>query len=288
MTSADPPVAVLLPTLNGEAFIGDQIDALVAQRTDVAWHLVVIDGGSADRTLDVVRERTRDRMQTRIVELKGAPGVNAGLNAGVRSTYSELLLIAEHDDVVGDGWIDSIAQALDEHWLVGSHLERFQLNAPAAAGSRRVFPEDAATAFPHVRTTGMGLRRSLWELLDGFDESYRYGGNDIEFCARAYLAGHPAFLAPNAVVHYRVRGDASGAFKQARTYGITTVRLHRQFGRELMPRRPVRSVARDWARNMAWTARGVTQPEYRLRAAFRVGLLIGYLQGSVQYRRLYL
>lgn len=288
MTSADPLVAVLLPTLNGGDFIGDQIDALLAQRTDVAWHLVVIDGGSTDRTLDVVRERTGNRVPTRIIELHGAPGVNAGLNAGVRSTDSELILIAEHDDVVGEGWIGSIVHALDKHSLVGSHLERFRINAVDAAGSRRVFPEDAAAAFPNVRTTGMGLRRSLWEFLDGFDESYRYGGNDIEFCARAYLAGHPAFLVPDAVVHYRVRGDPPGAFKQARAYGITTVRLHRQFGGELMPRRPVRSVARDWARNVAWSARAVTEPAYRLRAAFRFGLMIGYLQGSIQYRRLYL
>lgn len=288
MSRSDPAVAVLLPTLNGEAFIGEQIDALGAQEADVDWHLVVVDGGSTDRTLEIVRQRTRGlAIPTRILELVGAPGVNAGLNAGVRATDSPLLLIAEHDDVVGDGWLQAVTDALSEHWLVGSHMERFTLNEPVVTGSRRVFDEDVHPGVPVVVATGMGFRRSLWERLGGFDETYRYGGNDIEFCLRAHLAGHTVQIVTGATVHYRIRSGARLAFRQARAYGNSFVRLHVQFGADLLPRRPLRSVVRDYARLCVWTARALVDRSYRMRVAFRSGLLLGLVEGSLRHRKVF-
>lgn len=288
MTQSDPAVAVILPTLDGQAFIGEQIDALASQEADVAWHLVVVDGGSTDRTLDVVRERTEGRLPTRIVELAGAPGVNAGLNAGVRATDSPLLLIAEHDDVVADGWLQAVVDALSDRWLVGSHMDRFALNHPDVTGSRRTFPEEVRFGAPIAVATGMGFRRQLWELIGGFDESYRYGGNDIEFCLRAHLAGHPVELVDGAKVHYRIRPGARAAFRQSRAYGVATVRLHDQFGNSLLPRRAAATLIRDYARLAFWTLRALADRSYRMRVAFRGGLLLGYIEGSFRFRKVFL
>ena len=50
---ADPPVAVVLPTLNGAEFIAEQLEALLAQSFDAGWHLIVVDGGSVDGTVEL-------------------------------------------------------------------------------------------------------------------------------------------------------------------------------------------------------------------------------------------
>ena len=48
-----PRVTVIVPVLNEEARIGDQLDALGA--LEDLHEIIVVDGGSVDRTVDVVR-----------------------------------------------------------------------------------------------------------------------------------------------------------------------------------------------------------------------------------------
>ena len=61
-------ISVLLPTLNGEALLGDVLGALSAQRVSTRWDCVVVDSGY-DRTLskalyncpDCYEEKLRSR-----------------------------------------------------------------------------------------------------------------------------------------------------------------------------------------------------------------------------------
>ncbi len=283
--ASDPPVAVILPTLNGAEFIGEQLTALFAQECSTPWHLVVVDGGSTDSTLDVVESFRPTPVPMRIIRLTGAPGVNAGLNAGIAATDSTYLLIAEHDDVVAPGWMQALVDALQTHNLVGSHMDRFTLNTPAAARTRQSFQENPDSDVPVGIATGMGLRRALWLELDGFDESYRYGGNDIEFCFRAHDAGHDLILVDGAVVHYRIRADPRAAFRQHRAYGIALVRLYADFGPTYLRRRRLVQVARELIRLGWWGVRAPLDRTYLHLLATRGGLQLGLLQGSLKYRR---
>lgn len=281
----DPLVAVIVPTLNGARWIGEQLDALFLQETDADWHLVVVDGGSTDGTLDVVESRRPTPVPMSIIRLEGAPGVNAGLNAGIASTDSPLILIAEHDDVVAPGWMKAVLAELEVTPVVGAHMELALLNSPEVIGSRRRLPEDPKLGVPVAVATGLGLRREVWESLGGFDPTYRYGGNDIDFCFRAHQAGYEVALADAALVHYRVRPDPSAAFRQARSYGGSSVRLYMEHGPAYLRRRTARQVCREISRLGWWAVRSITDPSYRMRLAFRGGLQLGYLEGSVKYRR---
>ncbi len=281
----EPPVVVVLPTLNGAAFIGEQLAALFDQTCSVPWQLVVVDGGSTDDTVAVVESFRPTPVPMRVVRLNGAPGVNAGVNAGVAASRSRLVLIAEHDDVVGAGWLEALVEALAAHWIVGTPIDKSLLNESIVLGSRKKFAEDVVLLVPIADSTGMGFRRELWDRLGGFDESYRYGGNDAEFCFRAHAAGHAVHLVDGVVMHYRLRDEVAATFGQARAYGVSTVRLFREFGPGYFDRRSARCVSKELLRLGWWMVRGVVDRSYRLRFAYRGGLQFGYIEGSLRYRR---
>jgi GT2 family glycosyltransferase len=288
MTSVDdPPVVVVLPTYNGASFVGEQLDALMQQETQTAWHLVVVDGGSSDGTIDIVHGWKHASVPMRIVRLHGGPGVNAGINAGVACTTSPLILVAEHDDVVAPGWIQSLADALHDTELVGSRLERSSLNRRQDVVARNLLPEDVKI-LPYPDSTGMGFRRTLWQNLGGFDESYRYGGNDAEFCFRAVQRGYGLSIALGAKVHYRVRTSFSNSFRQGRGYALSMVRLHSEFGAEFVRPRTASQFGREVGRLLALAARSPFQPTVRMRLAYRSGLQTGWLIGSWRYRCVFL
>lgn len=283
--SRHPAVAVILPTLNGRAFIGEQLDALLAQEVDFDWHIVVVDGGSSDGTVEFVESYIERSTSIQLVRLTDSPGVNAGINAGVSSTSSEYLVIAEHDDVVAPGWLSALRAALASNHIVGSRIDKSALNDPSILMARRRFAEDIVVHVPFVDATGMGFRRSVWEELGGFDETYRYGGNDAEFCFRAHRLGYRSVSVDDACVLYRLRGTPRETFHQARAYGVSTVRLYREFGSDYLSRRPLRSVAKELARLLWWSKSTITDPGYRLLVCYRGGLQLGYLRGSLMFRR---
>ncbi|MEM8620175.1 MAG: glycosyltransferase family A protein [Actinomycetota bacterium] len=287
--SAAADIAVILPTYNGAPHLAQQLEALRHQDIQRDWELVVVDAGSSDGTIDIVEAaKASYPVPIRTIQLHGAPGINAGLNEAIASVHCELLAIAEQDDVVEQSWLRAITTCLRRAHLVGSRLDTARLNTPAARGTKLALTDNPRWNAPTVVATGMGVRRELWTHLRGFDESFRYGGNDIEFCIRAAQAGFPSVVCQEAVVHYRLRTTPRSAYRQAKAYGVAWAQLHKVFGHEVVPRRGTISVLRDWARVCRWLVRGVGDERYRMRACYRLGENVGYVRGSVRHRVLYL
>ncbi len=55
MTSRDPLASVVLLTFNGERYLGEVLDSVFKQKTSFHYEVIVIDSGSTDTTLDIVR-----------------------------------------------------------------------------------------------------------------------------------------------------------------------------------------------------------------------------------------
>ena len=53
---------------------------------------------------------------------------------------------------------------------------------------------------------------------------------DIDFCVRAHLAGFELAFVPEAVYHYRFRGDLDGICRQAYSYTYYRALLRRRYG----------------------------------------------------------
>lgn len=60
--AASVDVTVVIPTLNGERYLAEVLDAIAAQDFDGSIETLVIDSGSADATLDIVRESSDVRL----------------------------------------------------------------------------------------------------------------------------------------------------------------------------------------------------------------------------------
>lgn len=54
---SNPTIEILLASYNGEAYIREQIDSILAQ-SDHRWHLTVSDDGSTDQTATILDEYT--------------------------------------------------------------------------------------------------------------------------------------------------------------------------------------------------------------------------------------
>jgi N-acetylglucosaminyl-diphospho-decaprenol L-rhamnosyltransferase len=123
----EPSLAVVIVSYNGRADLERCLRSLVDRTAPFPTEIVVVDNGSTDGTLDLVR---RDWPAVRAIAAEGNVGFSRGTNLGIRATASDLVLLLNPDTVVPDGQLQVLVRALLAH------------PEAAAAGPRLVDADD--------------------------------------------------------------------------------------------------------------------------------------------------
>jgi N-acetylglucosaminyl-diphospho-decaprenol L-rhamnosyltransferase len=93
---SDRPVDVIVVTFNSEPVVGGLLDSLDRGLDGVDWRLEVVDNGSTDRTVELVRER---RPGTGILALGANHGYGAAINRALGRTRPDSDLLILNPDV---------------------------------------------------------------------------------------------------------------------------------------------------------------------------------------------
>jgi len=88
-------VSIIMPVLNGEQYIREAIQSVLAQSYP-QWELVVVDDGSFDGTSKVVRSFQDSRIRYTYQENRGQA---AALNTGLDLAKGEFITTLDYDDV---------------------------------------------------------------------------------------------------------------------------------------------------------------------------------------------
>jgi glycosyltransferase involved in cell wall biosynthesis len=285
-------VSVVMPARNAETTITTQLAALNCQTYQGPWELIVVENGSSDGTRALLRSWQHRMPQLRVVHAAEDLGVNRARNIGCRHARGELVLCCDADDVVAPEWMAGLVDVLRTSAAVGGSLERRLLNGRVALAARPPKESDALLdtfAFlPYPPGANCGFHKELWSRLNGFDESYRYGSDDVEFFWRAQLAGCRLAFAPGAVVHYRLRGEVRAIARQLYRYGRSHPKLYRDFAGSGMPPSRVGDVAAAWWRLLVRVPDLVGPAEGRAALLAQLAMRAGRIAGSARYRRCYL
>lgn len=227
----EPTVSVIIPVLNGADTIGDTLTALVHQAgTPADPEIIVVDNGSTDGTLDVVRQFD----VTWLTECKRGP--SAARNRGLNHARGEVAAFLDADTVPTRRWLNEITSPFADSnvLLVGGQLrdyisrtppERFMSQMGAFQFEYRIFRE----GFPHVSSSNMAVRRSAALAIQGWDETF-LTAEDFDFTLR--LVRHfrcPVIRPPGAILMNRHRRTDDGLRQQAWSYGEGLAKIHLRY-----------------------------------------------------------
>jgi glycosyltransferase involved in cell wall biosynthesis len=231
MRKAMPLVSVVMPTYNGQKYIGATIESVLGQ-TLQAWELLVVDDGSADRTATVVADYAGRDPRVRLVRQANG-GEASARNHGLRRLAADSAYVGflDHDDVWEPDALRTLVAALEASSdAVGAHGlarlidaegRRCQIGEAEAAGRERLaivngrpelLPLDAPTTFAvqilvnRIGTPGQALvRRAAVEVVGPFDG--RCGAAcDLDYWLRLTAHGDMAFT-DRVVINYRQHPD---------------------------------------------------------------------------------
>lgn len=144
-----PLFSVVIPTFNREAYVAATLDSLLAQECD-DWELIVVDDGSTDATLDVVRGYC-DRLpgRSRILE-QDHRGCAAARNRGAEAAEGEYLAFLDSDDLWFPWTLRVLAEQIERHGrpaMIAITLHNFQDEADALTVTETQARAEAGTDF---------------------------------------------------------------------------------------------------------------------------------------------
>lgn len=155
-------ISVIIPTLNAEATLASTLASLVPAAVDgVVRQVIVADGGSTDRTLEIADAAGADIVQ-------GEAGRGRQLARGAKAARSAWLLFLHADTVLEPGWHTEAAAFMD-----GIETD----HRPVSAAAFRFTLDDAGMA-PRLIEAGVWLRCALARL--------PYGDQGLLLPARLY------------------------------------------------------------------------------------------------------
>jgi glycosyltransferase involved in cell wall biosynthesis len=280
-------VTVIIPARDAADVLPGQLEALSRQEYSGVWEVVVADNGSSDHTAAVAAEWQHKLPELRVADASARPGINHARNRGAAAARGDLLLFCDADDAAAPGWLRAMVAAAADADLVGGYPEPYALHNQRACRWRPPQPRDRLPTMmnflPYAVGASLGVRTEVLRALDGFNEAYTGGGDEVEFCWRAQLASYDMAFAPDAVMRYRVRERVWPLARQGYGYGRANAQLMRDFRAHGLPPVTARAATRRWLhllRRLPELTSRELAGSWCYGAAWRIGLLVG----SIRYR----
>ncbi|MBI3185462.1 MAG: glycosyltransferase [Myxococcales bacterium] len=209
-------ISVVTPSFNQAAFIERTIESVLGQRGDFELEYLVVDGGSTDGTLEVLR---RYEGAVRWLSEKDR-GQSDAINKGFRLATGEVLCWLNSDDTLEEGALEAVARELREgegRWCVGQcrivdeeDREVRRLVTWYKNFRVRRYSVERLLVENFISQPATFFRRELWEEAGGLDAE-RWYAMDYDLWLRFGRIAAPRIV-PSYLASFRWHGGSkSGA-----------------------------------------------------------------------------
>lgn len=229
------PVWIIVVNWNQKQLTLDCLASLRAV-TAPACHVLLVDNGSTDGSVDAVRQSFPEvEVLETGVNLLYAGGNNAGIVRALASGAHQCVLL-NNDTVVAPDFVQRLAEEMamdpqcgvvgpkilyadtpDRIWYAGGEMS-FWTGTMWHRGIRETDrgQYDVSSETGYVTGCCLMIRREALERVGMLDESYRMYGEDADLCMRVRRAGYSLRYAPAARVWHRISVSSGGHLSWAK------------------------------------------------------------------------
>lgn len=194
-----PLISIVLTTYNSENTIRDVLDSIVKQDFPLdKVELVIVDGGSRDETLEIVRRFMEERgsifHNTKLVVHEKNYGVSRARNDGIRASSGRYVLILDHDVIMEKSTLTNLYRFLESSPRRVAAVIPLHVNYPENTLTRweRLIREGRITRASAITSCAL-IRRKAIEKIGFYDETLGPPftiAEDTEYYARAKKMGY--------------------------------------------------------------------------------------------------
>ena len=229
--TADRTVDVVIPVYNRVKLISRAIASVLGQ-THADLRLIIVDDGSTDGTIEIVRQFSDDRVLL-IEQAHG--GVSRARNTGAAAGTSRHLIFLDSDDEADPRWLETLLDNSDEAAIVSCAARVIRPGEP----ERRLAAGRLGPDFHHISGHFLPgcflVRRDVFERAGGYASQLSFGEN-TELALRLADATVELGLTtttiddPLLIIHQQA-GGVSQAAAPEKLYSSSTYLLDHHYAR---------------------------------------------------------
>ncbi len=226
---SEPLVSVIMIFYNGDPFIAEAVESVLAQ-TYQNWELWLVDDGSEDRATAIAQDfaaRFPERIFYREHAGHANRGMSASRNLGLKNARGSFVSYLDADDVWRPGKLTEQMELLQQNpraayvygplelWRswTGRPDDRDELQQLGLVADRIVEPPELLQLFlreDKAIPSGILVRAEALQRVGGYDESFRDMNEDLVVHAKICLA-EPVYASSKSWYRYRQHADSCNA-----------------------------------------------------------------------------
>ncbi len=196
-------VSICITVLNEEKSIGKLLESLL-QQTKKPNEIIIVDGGSKDKTIQIIRHFAKKNRKIKFVKEKGS--IAHSRNVSIELARNEIIALTDDGCVPRKDWLEKITEPF-KYKNVGLVAGFYHMHAEndlqeAMNVFHGVSPSqyDSETFLPSARS--VAFRKSLWEQIGGFSQKLDKAGEDTLFFYEAVKTGTRIVRVEKAIVDW--------------------------------------------------------------------------------------
>ena len=198
-----PKVSVITVVYNGIAHLEQALLSVIEQEYKNVEH-IVIDGGSTDGTVDLIK-KYEPHLAYWVSEKDS--GIYNAMNKGWKKASGDLIAILNADDYYLPGALQQVADCYADQQadVIYGNLTKLR-----TIGKENFFKEITPNIELMEKTMGIFhpssfVKRSVYEELDGYNETYQLS-SDYDFLLRAYQKKYHFLYLNQSLAVFRIGG----------------------------------------------------------------------------------
>ncbi len=234
-----PLVSVIVVNWNGKAYLGACLTSLCNQ-TFLDFELIVVDNGSTDGSVEIVRSHFPDCL---IIQNTSNYGFARGNNQGIEKAKGRYIVLLNNDAEAESHWLEELVKVAEEDQRIGMLASKIYLQ-----GGHKIIDNVGHLIYRDGLNRGRGrleadhgqfeqmeevlfpsgcaalYRREMLEEIGLFDEDFFAYGDDTDLGLKGRLAGWKCLYVPTAIVFHRY-SQSSGSYSPFKAFYVERNRV---------------------------------------------------------------
>ena len=214
-----PLISIITVVFNGEKYLESAIRSVINQSYE-NFEYIIIDGGSSDRTLEII-QRYEDKIDYWVSEPD--LGIYDAMNKGITISRGKIIGIINSDDWYTDRALEYVVNAYksssnNEYLVISGGICKLNDNKQIQwriSRDKKYVDSKIYWSMP-VNHPATFVSRKLYETIGLFDFEFKISG-DYDFIFRAYHTAETKFVFTDQPLAYMREGGVSNKFRHILT-----------------------------------------------------------------------